>query len=98
MNDGGPEIVVAMRRRLGVLMLLEEGGVALAADPQLDGEGVRLGDLVERFEIAAAIGEGEGLAPAVRPRDLDGQRRRRQAHRALGADAKAWRHALLEDF
>ncbi len=51
--------------------------MVVRADPHMRGECVRLRDLFDGFQIAAAIGQGEHLAGAVRPHGLDRRRVRR---------------------
>ena len=72
-NDGGAHVVVAVRGGVRVLVFGELDVVDLAASERhARGERVRLRDLVERFQVAAARGHGEGLACAARAHRLDG--------------------------
>ncbi len=57
---------------------------------------MRLGNLLDRFEKAAAVGEGEDLPRSVRPHRLDGHAAGRQSGAGGAAQAEARRNAVLE--
>ncbi len=92
-------VVAVVPAPVAVVVLLETGPGRLQpiADPQphLDGEGVRLGDLLDALQETVLAAEGEDLPRAVRPHRL-GLHLVRQ-RRALGPQAKARRDAVLED-
>lgn len=71
-DDGGAHIIVAMRTVVHVFMLLEHHVMRLGADFHGCREGVRLGNFVDRFEIATPLREVEPLPRPVAPDGLDG--------------------------
>src|SRR5579872_2085789 len=98
MDQSRAHIVVARRRANRMAMFLENEATLRAGDAQMGGEFVRLGNFVDRFEKAAAIGEKKGLARAVRPHGFDRDGLRRRQGRRRGAQAEARRRAVFEDF
>ncbi len=100
MNDSGAHVVVAMRRSVRMFVLFEHDRICLDRRLRtLRREGVRLGDFVDEFQIAAAIDHREKLPCAVGPHGFNRQRSRRQQRGPVfGAQPEPWRHAVLEYF
>ena len=96
MNDRRAHVVVARRRAVGVLVLLECDGRRAALDGHAGHKLVRLGDLRDRFEKAVAVGEGEDLPRSVRPHRLHGNAGGRQSGAGCEAQTEARRNAVLE--
>jgi hypothetical protein len=91
-----------MHMVVAMIVILHKGeivimGMAAMAEADTRHEFMRLGDLIYGFEIAAAIDESEGAAGAVRPLGHYGHILRSPSVPLLGADAPAWRDAVLED-
>ena len=59
-------------------------------------EGVRLGDFLDRFEVAVACHHGEDLARSIRPHSRDRGKASRQCRTCLHPHPEAWRHVLLK--
>ena len=98
MDDRGAHVVVARRCAMRVLVLLEDDRVPLAVDRDLGHERVRFGNFVDRFQIIAPVGEGEGLPRAVRALCFDADGADGQGGAGQAREAEARRNAVLEHF
>jgi hypothetical protein len=97
-NNRGAHVVIALKNSMRMLMFDEFHCVDIAASIERypGGEGMRLRDLADTFEIALAGRHSEDLARAIWAYGLDGDigsvesivRRR---------ESKARRHAVFED-
>ena len=75
-DHGGAHVVVAIRRSVRVLVLFEDDGIILLADPHMRRERVRLGNFFNRFQIAALIVHREKLPGPVRAHGFNRRRLR----------------------
>ena len=98
-DHGGAHVVVAGRRSVRVLMLFEDDGIILLADPHMRRKSVRFGNLVDRFQIAALISHRENLPRAVRAHGFEPTLLVPSERRPIAArEPETRRHAVLEHF
>src|ERR1700722_18017339 len=102
MHDGGPHVVVAVMRATAMVVLFEfqfaHFSVAVVHQANPGSKGVRLRNLVTRFQISIAGLEREQLAAAIRPDGLDGDIGGRGQDVRIGTDVKTRYHVVFKDF
>ena len=96
MHDCRAHVVVARRGAMGVFMLLEGDAIDRAACQNFGDEFVRLGDLVDGFQKAAAIRERKALSPPV-PTHRRNRPSRGESAAGLAPKPEARRNAVFKD-